>query len=157
MPIGAALTGTATTPPTDVTATKVAAMMGKDSPLMRQAKAQGTAVANRRGMTNSSIGIGSAMSSMIGAAVPIASQDSQQEHNRDINSANLAAQERERLLAAQTANSGSYMDNLTGTLSNHEIPATARSAVQASLLANRTAMEDYMQRLYGVNLGVGTN
>lgn len=47
----------------------------KNNPLMVQANTAGKSYANSRGMLNSSIGAGAAENAMIGAAMPIASQD----------------------------------------------------------------------------------
>lgn len=57
-------------------------ILGADSPLMQRARTKGLEVANSRGLLNSSMAAGTAMNSMIDAALPIASQDSQQGNQR---------------------------------------------------------------------------
>lgn len=67
---------------------RVADMTSLDNPLMRRAAATGAAQANRRGLINSSMGIGAAQDAVLGVAVPIASQEAAQEAT----AANLATQ-----------------------------------------------------------------
>jgi len=156
--LGTAITPTSATvsSPDNEVAARVLKITQQDSPLMRQAKTQGMKTANQRGLSNSSIASGAAMNSMIGAAAPIASQDSQQEHARDVNTANLAAAERERQLAAYTQMQSTYAQSLANTLNNHEIPSSARNAVQQSLRDQLTAGMSFMENLYGVDLGYGS-
>ena len=118
---------------------------------MRRARTQGLQSANRRGLANSSMGIGAAENAAISAAAPIASQESSQDNAVGINTANLAAAERERQAALYAQLQGNYSAALTNTLNNHEIPAAARSAVQASLRDQWTGGLQFMQNLYGVN------
>lgn len=134
---------------------RLSKIMSTDNPLMRRASATGMQSANRRGLANSSLSAGASQNAMIAAAAPIASQDSQQGHQKDLNNSNLAAAERERQLAAFTSMQGNYTSALTNTLNNHEIPASARDAVQRSLLDQNTAGLRFMQDLYGSDLGYG--
>lgn len=62
----------------DSVASRVAAITSGGSPLMKQAATTGMQVANRRGLGNSSMAAGAAQQSVIAAATPIASQESQQ-------------------------------------------------------------------------------
>ena len=70
---------------------RVAAITAQDSDLMKQARTAGMQSANRRGMLNSSMGIGAGISATLNAATPIASQEAQQ-----ANQNNLAAAEDRR-------------------------------------------------------------
>lgn len=69
--------------PVDNVETRVAGIINKNSPLMKQAAAGGLAMANRRGLANSTMGVQAAQGELYRAAVPIASTD-----------ATLSAQER---------------------------------------------------------------
>lgn len=123
-----------------------------DSPLMRQAKTAGMQTANRRGVMNSSMGIGAAQAAALNVATPIASQQSQQSFQADQTRAQIAASERQALLQAQTQMRDSYNSALSSTLNNHEIPAAARDAVQRSLLNGYQADAANIAALYGVSL-----
>lgn len=59
----------------DSVAKNLTGLLASDSDYIKQARAQGTAAAGKRGLLNSSIAAGSAQSSAISAALPIASQD----------------------------------------------------------------------------------
>ncbi|WP_337846825.1 hypothetical protein [Sphingomonas sp.] len=127
----------------------------------------GTRSANRRGLMNSSMGIGAAHNAVLGAATPIASQEAQQvatknlafmegKNQRDINTANLAAAERERQLAALTNLVTNSQSSIAGTLQNHEIPGATRAAVQQSINDQTAAAIAAMERLYGTRINWGT-
>jgi hypothetical protein len=133
-------------------ARRVAAITSKDSALMRTARTSGLQQANRRGVMNSSMGIGAAESAALGVAAPIASQESQQDMQERLNQANLAAAERERILAAQVQAQGNYSSALAQTLTNDKIPAAARDSVQRSLRDQLYSNVSFIEDLYGVNL-----
>lgn len=144
--------GSSTAAPDGDIARRVAAITSKDSALMRTARTQGLASANRRGLANSSMAVGAAEQSALGVATPIASQESQQEMQERVNSANLAAAERERILAAQVQAQGNYSQALAQTLANDKIPAAARDSVQRSLRDQLYSNVSFIEDLYGVNL-----
>ena len=154
-------------PESDDVASRVAKITAQDSPLMRQAYATGTRAANRRGLGNSSMGIGAAVSSTLSAATPIASQEAGQIHAKNlqymgdqtqktINSDNLAAAERERQLAALVNLTTNSNNAIANTLQNHEIPGSARSAVQRSITDQQAAVIAAMERLYGTPIDWGS-
>jgi hypothetical protein len=109
-------------PQSDIAA-RTAQIIGADSALMRDAAARGTATANRRGLINSSIGIGAAQKEVLGVAVPIASQESAQAASADNLKTQLASTEgiaardltsREQLATAQiTSTEGMARRELT--------------------------------------------
>jgi hypothetical protein len=153
-------------PEDDGVASRVKNLINENSPMMRQAAAMGTKAANRRGLANSSMGIGAAHSAVIGAATPIASQEAQQINSKnlqymgdktqtDINTRNLAAAERERQLAAITSLTGNTQQSIASTLSNPDIPAATRAAVQQSMNDQQRAAIAAMERLYGVPINWG--
>lgn len=152
-PTPAATTGVAGN--TDIAA-RIGQLTGKDSAWMRGARTEGLKQANRRGLVNSSIGIGAAQREAISAAAPIASQESQEIMQRDVSRAQLAAQERGQLLDAFTQQTGNYQQALANTLNNDKIPAASRSAVQTSLRDLLTYGTSWMQNLYGVTVPRGT-
>lgn len=119
---------------------------------MRSARTEGLKQANRRGLANSSIGIGAARREAISAAAPIASQESQQAMQQDISRSQIAAQERGQLLDAFTQQVAGYQSSLSNTLNNDKIPAASRSAVQQSLRDQLTYGLNWMQNLYGVRV-----
>ena len=62
--------------PEDTVERKIQGIIAKNSPLMQLASTQGLQVANQRGVLNSSMAVGEAQKPVIGAAFPIAFQDS---------------------------------------------------------------------------------
>lgn len=153
-------------PEDDSVSGRVASIASSGSPLMRSAAGIGMGIANRRGLVNSSIGEGAATSSVLGAAVPIASQESQQTYGKNVQQMNNTAQA--NLTAAQIASSdrqalatqvgqagGDYTTGLANTLTNDKIPAGTRSVAQQSILDTQNARIAALQRLYGVDLSWG--
>lgn len=67
---------------------RLTGLMSQQSPLIKQARAQGVQAANRRGLLNSSIAAGASQNAAYAAALPIASQEASQVHQ-----ANLSKQE----------------------------------------------------------------
>ena len=133
-------------------AARITQLTSKDSDWMRSARTEGLKQANRRGLANSSIGIGAARREAISAAAPIASQESQQAMQQDISRSQIAAQERGQLLDAFTQQVAGYQSSLSNTLNNDKIPAASRSAVQQSLRDQLTYGLNWMQNLYGVRV-----
>jgi len=166
-------TATATPTPTPTPATpasspmdiaaRIAEITGKDSALMRQARTEGMKQANRRGLINSSIGIGAAQSEALKVASPIASQEAQDRAQRDINASQIAAQREltTAQLASQERNNqadnfstqmANYQQALSNTLANDKISSSARAAVQQSLRDQLNYGLAWMQKLYGVTI-----
>lgn len=134
-----------------------------DSEFMRQATSSGERAANRRGLINSSIGIGAGISAAIGAAAPIASQEAQQAHSgnmaamqdklsRDTTTAQIAAQDRANYASQMVNAGGNYNSGIGQTLVNDKIPAATRSKVQADLAAQYRAQQQSLANIYGVKL-----
>lgn len=78
---------------TDIAA-RVSQIVSTDSPLMRKATATGLAQANRRGLINSTMGIGAVQDSMLGVATPIASQEAAQASQEGIAARDLTSREK---------------------------------------------------------------
>lgn len=115
-------------------ANRVNTLQSQDSPLMRQAAAAGAASANRRGLQNSSIGIGAGIAATLGAVTPIASQEAQAAQTR-----NLAAREdlRTRDLAGmedrRTRDLAGMEDTRTRELSAAQIASQDRANYSQAL------------------------
>lgn len=145
----------------DDVSSRIAKIASGGSPLMKQAANQGLQVANRRGLANSSMAVGASQAEVIRAAAPIASQEAQQAYGKNLQeqqgrqqsvlqSAQLAAAERQALLTATTDLSGQRMNALAATLQNEKIPGSARAAVQTSFNDLATQQQRYIESLYGV-------
>lgn len=86
-------------PEDDNVVSQTTGLMAGDSPLIKQARSQGEAAANRRGLLNSSISAGASEGAAYAAAIPLASQQSAQIHAKNM----LAQQnvgEKDRLVTA---------------------------------------------------------
>lgn len=82
-------------PEDDNTANAVNAVIASGSPLMKQARGLGMAVANKRGLANSSIAAGTATSEMMKAATPIGLQQSAQTSQKNLQfQSDVAAKDR---------------------------------------------------------------
>jgi hypothetical protein len=73
-------------PQDDKVDAEVARITQSGSPLMRQAKADGYAAANKRGLINSSMAVGAAQQSVLNAALPMAQQNAQQTAAKNLSS-----------------------------------------------------------------------
>lgn len=71
-------------PEDDNVVTQTTGLMAGDSPLIKQARSQGEAAANRRGLLNSSIAAGASEGAAYAAAIPLASQQSAQLHAKNM-------------------------------------------------------------------------
>lgn len=131
---------------------RVTALASTDSAMNRAAQGIGLRTANRRGLVNSSIAAGAATGAVLDRVTPIASQEAQQQYGAGINSANLAAAERERLAASVTTAAGNLQQAQSATLNNENIPAATRAALQSSNTAVFNAQIAALQKLYGTNL-----
>lgn len=117
----------------DSAASNLAKITASDSPLMKQAAATGLAMANRRGLVNSSIATGAAQGEVLKAATPIATAD--------------AAAGLQKNLAATQASSAldqiRTQGQVTGGLQQQQQAATsalsAQEATQLSALEKQRA------------------
>ena len=120
--------------------------------MMRQARTSGMQQANRRGVMNSSMGIGAAQGAAIAAASPIASQESQERTQTKLGIAQIAANERQSVLDAGVRSADSYNNAVAGIMSNTKLSAAAR---QAALSSARSIYEQGLAsigQVYGVNV-----
>lgn len=147
----AATSSTTWTPENDIGA-RVAELTSQDSAMMRQAKTAGMQMANKRGVMNSTMGIGAAQGSAIAAATPIASQESQERTQTKLGIAQIAANERGSVMDAGVRTTASYNDAVASIMSNTKLSATARQAALASALGTYNQGLASIGQLYGVNV-----
>lgn len=128
----------------DGVGSRVAAITSTDSPIMRQATAMGERGANRRGLMNSSMGVGAGVDAAIRTAVPIASQEAQQTYGKNMQrmqndqSDKGFVVERERIKSSERASAAdnltrlnaNYTSGIANTLQNDKIPGATRTAIQ---------------------------
>ena len=149
-------------PEDDSVANKIASLTSGNSSYMRGARTAGLQTANRRGLGNSSIAAGAAHGAALDRALPIASQDAQQIHQKNIaeqthlndfdrDRARFAAAEREMIARAMTDIANQRSSSYSQIASNPDIPADARNAVYASINDQHDAVLAQLEQLYGVN------
>lgn len=76
-------------PQSSSVAKRVTGLMSQNNPLIQQARAQGLQSSNRRGLLNSSMGVQAGQTAAYGVALPIASQESDQVHQRNLQGSEL--------------------------------------------------------------------
>ena len=125
-------------------ANKIAKLTLDNSDYMKSARTSGMQTANRRGLGNSSMAAKASQGAAIDRAAPIASQEAQQIHQRNLAEheggiktdqlgMQLAAAEREAMANAIRDMSSQRFGAISNTLVNDKIPASVRSAVQRSI------------------------
>lgn len=155
-------------------AKRVGNITSEDSLLMQNAATKGRQSANRRGLINSSIAAGEAQRAILDAAVPIASQDSQQgfaqatqerdiEAQRELQSNDLGLREQiarwnidtsERTAAAQISASfqASLAAQYQAILGNTELSSIARRE-QLDYITNQNERRlGLVEQFYGIDL-----
>ena len=151
------------TPQNDNVIDAVNQVVTSNSPLMQRAQGIGMAVANERGLQNSTLAAQSAEKAMLDAAVPIASQQAQQTYgknleamqadsNMSIAQVQTAAQTQSAFAAAMLSASQSYQANVSAIMQNPDLSAAARQAALDSAAKQRDADLQMMQKVYGVNV-----
>lgn len=145
-------TPTAPTIPDYSVATKVGEITAKNSPLMQQAQTAGMKYANKRGLLNSSLAGQAAQESVLKTALPIASQDSQQEHALNLAGMNLAANDRDRATAAAVSFEQIYSNSFSSLMNNEQIPKAVREQYMMHIGKLRDSSMALLEQLYGVDL-----
>lgn len=146
---------------------RVTGLMSQQSPLMQQARTQGAQVSNRRGLLNSSMGTQAGQTAAYGAALPIASQEASQAHQRNtaergiqsqenIAQMNVAAHEREKAASLAAAFENSYAQMVATVMNNHQIPANVRQQYLQHAGAVRDSNLRLVEQLYGFKLNWST-
>ena len=135
-------------PENESVAGRVAALTSQDSPMMRQAAAQGLTAANRRGVSNSSIGIGAAQAAVIDRATPIASQDAQQSFGHNLQYDQNQQNDKQLAINSQLQANETYTQGIGQTLVNDKIPAATRSAAQSDIAGRYVAVSQSIRKLF---------
>lgn len=78
--------GSTWTPENDKVDSEVSRITSAGGPLMQQAKTDGLATAQRRGLLNSSMAVGAAQGAVLNAALPMAQQNAQQTATKNLSS-----------------------------------------------------------------------
>lgn len=171
--------------PYDYTGKKVSERIGdiisQDSALMQQARQQGLRSANRRGLLNSSIAVGAAQDAVTRTALPIASQESDEDTRRWTSSQglfgqreqiassermqgeqiastekiareNIVASLREKAGAAATALESVYSQSFGSIMENPNLKADVRESYLGHIGRVRDSSLGLLQQLYGVSL-----
>jgi hypothetical protein len=141
MPAMAPATSTPTvmpayTPQNESVVDAVNRVTSSGSPLMTRAAGIGAAVANARGLQNSSIAAQSAEKSALDAAVPIASQEAQQAHAENIQAQTGGQQA--ALQDSQNANQtgiANLQSDTSRTIATQQLSAASQTAFAQALLA----------------------
>lgn len=150
----------------DSVASQVAKLQSKDSAISRNAVAQGMQGANRRGLINSSMGVGAGLASNMAAIVPIASQEAQQNFGknqsfiedrraRDISAAQIASNDRSAFAQTSGNIAQSLQTGIAQTLANDKIPSGTRSQVQSDMTSLYQSQMNQLAALYGTTLNWG--
>lgn len=138
-------------PETDIAA-RVAQITGADSALMRQARTSGMQAANRRGLMNSSMGIGAAQAAALGVATPIASQESQERQQATLARAQISSNDRNAMIDAQVRAAGDYNSAVSNIMANSKLTAGARTSALSSARGIYQQTLDSLRQAYTVAL-----
>ncbi len=124
---------------------RVTGLIAKDSPFMQSAATRGQQAVNSRGLLNSSMGVQAVEAARIEAALPIASQEAGQQHQRGLLETDIAS--RESLQAADIEGQGTRLDTA--------IAAESERLGRQLTSSERIAMEDRVSRegMQGVDVG----
>jgi len=133
---------------------------------MRGATTAGMQGANRRGLINSSMGIGAGIQAGLSAVTPIASQEAQQAYGknmgdiedkraRDISAAQIASNDRSSYAQSAGNIASNLQQGIAQTLVNDKIPAATRAGVQADMTALYRSQMDQLASLYGAKVSWG--
>jgi hypothetical protein len=124
---------------------RLARILGSDSPLLTRAKTRGLQIANGRGLLNSSMAEGEAINQMIDVALPIASQDSSQGNQQFMQGRDI---ENQQTMQARDIENRKYMQ--TQEIENQRFLSTLDSNTRKTLA---TMQEN--TKIAVANMGVG--
>ena len=92
---------------------ELARILGQDSPLLAQARAQAAQQANQRGLLNTSMAVGMSQDAMVKAATPLAQQNAQQAFQREME--NTENRQEAEMFTAQQQNQLNELQAQLGT------------------------------------------
>lgn len=144
-------------------ATQLGKVLASDSPLLTAARTRAKQEANRRGLLNSSIAVQAGEAAALDVALPIASQQAAQIHQRNISDSGLAAQERiassnisafnrEKATAALAQFDNSYQAAFLSIANNENLPAETREAYIRHISVIRDSNFNLVEQLYNIDL-----
>lgn len=151
------------TPQNDSVVDQVNKVVASNSPLMQRASGIGAAIANSRGLQNSTLASQSGVKSALDAAVPIASQEAQQIYGKNLQhmqnltqtsiaSMQTAAQTQSAFSTSLLAASQSYQANVSAIMANPDLSAAARQAALDGAAKQRDSDFAMVQKVYGVGI-----
>lgn len=162
----------------DSVTNRVTGLLAQNSPLMQQAKTRAKQSANRRGLLNSSMAVGAGQQATLNAALPIASQEANQAHAK-----NLAAQGHAQTKEIQSADISSkekiadmnvgahdrqyasgfvaevekkYGAMFNEVLKNNNLSSAQRDKYYGHLATLRDSDMQLVEQLYGIDLDWAT-
>jgi hypothetical protein len=147
--------------------TQLDKILAKPSPLMRQARATGLQVANRRGLLNSSLAGQASQKALYDVAVPIASQNAAQINQTNLQQMGVNSQEkgwamtvasndRARAQASADQAEQTYAQLLGSITNNTNIPAAMRDKYMEHISTLRDSYFKIIEQMYGINLDWAT-
>ena len=147
-----------TTPPTvdNSVATKVGEITSQNSDLMKQAKTAGLQTAAKRGLANSSLAGQASQEAVLKAAVPIASQDSQQAYGKDLAAMNIAANNRDKVATMLAQAQSTYANMFSQIGANENLPAAVRDKYLSHIGLLRDSDYNVIEQIYNVDLDWGS-
>lgn len=160
MPYGANGTWT---PEDDSVAKKVTGLLSKNSPLVQTARTQASQTLNRRGLLNSTMAGQAGEQAAIGAVLPIASQEAQQTHQKNmqqeglgsqerIASLNVGAHDRQYVAAAGVEAQKTYAAQLNEIIKNNDLSSENREKYTVDARARLDNQIKLLQGIYGPNV-----
>ena len=138
-------------------------VLSTDSPLIKQAQTSAAQVANRRGLLNSSMAVQAGEAAALNVALPIASQQAAQLHQKVLQKkqiksteklgfASIASFEKEKATAALAQFDTNYQNAFSTISSNENLPAASRESLLKHLLAIRDSNFNLVEQLYNIDL-----
>lgn len=151
------------TPENDSTSGKLTGLLSSNNAYMKQAETVGKQAAQQRGLLNSSMGIQSAEAARIAAAAPLAAQDAQQTHqknlaNMDLGSKeriaglNVGAHDRQYAISGAVEAQKTYGAMLNEVIKNDSLSTEARNNYQTHFAAQLNEQMSLIEQLYNIDL-----
>ena len=143
--------------------TQLSKVTSTDSPLLTQARTRGAQVANRRGLLNSSLGVQAGEAAVFDVALPIASQQAAQIHQRNLQGGAIesiervaasgrASFEREKATAALAQFDTNFQNSFNTIATNKDLPAATRTSFLRHIGAIRDSNFDLVEQLFNIDL-----
>lgn len=142
---------------------KITGLMSGNSPLMKQAQTQAKQYANRRGLLNSSMAAGAGVDAVVKNALPIASQDASQTHQKNtqamglrsqekIADMNVAAHDRQYAIGALADMEKTYTAGWSEVMKNNNLSAGQRTQYMEHMQAVADRNKALVEQMYDIDL-----